>query len=73
MKHEELTEKIIEDYEIQHVNYLVATSKDVGLLLNFGEQKVDVNRKVRHFKRMYQIPGIFYHVYPFILSTKKSR
>jgi len=34
-------------HEIQLVNYLVATGKSVGLLLNFGESKVEVKRKVR--------------------------
>lgn len=34
-------------HEAQLVNYLVATDKPVGLILNFGEQKVDVRRKVR--------------------------
>ena len=34
-------------FEIQLVNYLVATKKDVGLLINFGEKKVEVKRKVR--------------------------
>lgn len=34
-------------HEAQLVNYLVATGKDVGLLLNFGEQGVEVKRKVR--------------------------
>ena len=34
-------------HEIQLVNYLVATGKSVGLLLNFGEDKVDVKRKVK--------------------------
>jgi GxxExxY protein len=34
----------------QLVNYLVATGKPVGLLLNFGESKVDVKRKVRSLK-----------------------
>ena len=34
-------------HEVQLVNYLVATKKDVGLLLNFGETKVQVKRKVR--------------------------
>ena len=33
-------------HEVQLVNYLVATGKPVGLLLNFGEKKVDVRRKV---------------------------
>ena len=34
-------------HEIQLVNYLAATGKPVGLLLNFGERKVEVKRKVR--------------------------
>ena len=39
---------IVKAHEIQLVNYLVATKKDVGLLINFGETKVQVKRKVRH-------------------------
>ena len=39
--------RIIRAHEVQLVNYLVATRKAVGLLLNFGERKVDVKRKVR--------------------------
>ena len=32
----------------QKLNHnLVATKKDVGLLLNFGETKVEIKRKVR--------------------------
>jgi len=36
-------------HEAQLVNYLVATGKRVGLLLNFGENKVEVKRKWRDF------------------------
>jgi len=39
--------RIIKAHEIQLVNYLVATDKPVGLLLNFGEEKVNVKRKVK--------------------------
>lgn len=39
--------RIVKAHEVQLVNYLVATGKDVGLLMNFGEQKVEVKRKVR--------------------------
>ena len=39
--------RIVRAHEVQLVNYLVATRKPVGLLLNFGERKVDVKRKVR--------------------------
>lgn len=34
-------------HEMQLVNYLVATRKDLGLLVNFGEEKVEIKRKVR--------------------------
>ena len=34
-------------HEVQLVNYLKAISFDLGLLINFGEKKVDVRRKVR--------------------------
>ena len=35
--------------EIQLVNHLVVTDKPVGLVLNFGERRVDVKRKFRVF------------------------
>lgn len=34
-------------HEVQLVNYLTATKTDVGLLINFGEDDVEVKRKVR--------------------------
>lgn len=34
-------------HEAQVVNYLVATAMDVGLLINFGETRVEVKRKTR--------------------------
>jgi len=34
-------------HEAQLVNYLAATGKDIGLLLNFGEQRVGIKRKLR--------------------------
>jgi GxxExxY protein len=39
--------RIADAHEVQLVNYLVATNKPVGLLLNFGERKVEVKRKLR--------------------------
>lgn len=39
--------RIITAHEVQLVNYLTATYRDVGLIINFGERKVDVKRKVR--------------------------
>ncbi len=38
-------------HEVQLVNYLVATGKPVGLILNFGESKVDIKRKIREIKK----------------------
>src|SRR5690242_20447400 len=39
--------QLIEVHEVQLVNYLVATYKPVGLLINFGPDGVTVKRKVR--------------------------
>jgi len=38
---------LVRAHEVQLVNYLVATGKDVGLLLNFAELNVEVKRKLR--------------------------
>lgn len=40
-------QRIVKAHEVQLVNYLVATGKPVGLILNFGEKKVEVKRKIR--------------------------
>jgi len=42
--------RIVNAHEVQLVNYLVATGKPVGLLLNFGESRVEVKRKIRDLK-----------------------
>ncbi len=39
--------RIINTHEVQLVNYLVATGKPVGLILNFGESKVEIKRKIK--------------------------
>ncbi len=39
--------RIITEHEVQLVNYLVATGKRVGLILNFGETKLEVKRKIK--------------------------
>ncbi len=39
--------RVVKAHEIQVVNYLVATGKPVGLILNFAESKVEVKRKVK--------------------------
>jgi GxxExxY protein len=46
--------RIIRSHEIQVVNYLTATRKEIGLILNFSETKVEVKRKVRSLKRLDQ-------------------
>ena len=38
-------------HEAQLVNYLTATGKDVGLLINFGSEHVQIKRKVRLLKK----------------------
>ena len=43
--------RLVRAHEVQLVNYLVATKKDIGLLINFGEKGVEVKRKTR------QLPG----------------
>ncbi len=42
--------RVIKAHEVQLVNYLVATGKPIGLILNFGESKVEVKRKVKDLK-----------------------
>jgi GxxExxY protein len=37
--------RIVQAHEVQLVNYLVATKKPIGLLINFGEFEVEVKRK----------------------------
>jgi len=44
--------RIVRAHEIQLVNYLAATGTEVGLILNFAEEKVEVKRKVRSLKRL---------------------
>ncbi len=39
--------RVVKAHEVQLVHYLTATRKDVGLIINFGEKKVEIKRKVR--------------------------
>ena len=39
--------RIVKSHEVQLVNYLTATGKPVGLIINFAPTKVEVKRKVR--------------------------
>ena len=40
-------ESLAKAHEVQLVNYLMATGVPVGLLINFGPERVEVRRKVR--------------------------
>jgi GxxExxY protein len=44
-------DQIVKAHEIQLVSYLAAIRFDVGLLINFGGQKIQVRRKFRELKR----------------------
>jgi len=37
---------------MQLVNYLTSTGKPVGLIINFGELKVEIKRKVKDLKNI---------------------
>ena len=39
--------RVVKAHEVQLVNYLTATKMDVGLIINFGEKRVEIRRKVR--------------------------
>lgn len=43
--------KIVKAHEMQLVNYLTSTGKPVGLIINFGELKVGLKRKVKDLKK----------------------
>jgi len=42
--------QIAKPHEVQLVNYLVATGKPVGLVINFGEAEVEIKRKVKELR-----------------------
>jgi len=44
-------EVLLKTHEIQLVNYLSAVKFDLGLLINFGSQKIQVKRKYRELNR----------------------
>jgi len=44
--------RVVTAHEVQLVNYLTATNKDIGLLINFGARKVEVKRKVRELSKI---------------------
>jgi len=42
--------QIVKAHEVQLVNYLSATGKDIGLIINFGPKSVEIRRKVRDIR-----------------------
>lgn len=44
--------KLIKAHEVQLVNYLTSTGIDTGLLINFGENGVQVKRKIRKLEQI---------------------
>jgi len=41
---------LVRNHEVQLVNYLNGTGKPVGLLINFGPQKLEIKRKHKVYK-----------------------
>ena len=54
MKYKELSEKIkgcaYNVYNKMGYGYLISTGIDVGILINFGQEGVEIKRKVRDLK-----------------------
>ena len=61
--------RLVRAHEVQPVNYRITTGKDVGRLLNFTEDKVEVKRKVRTLKK--RINWIHDMILPILLSGPK--
>ena len=47
------------EHEVQVVNYLTATGKDVGLLLNFGARSLEFKKKFRVYRESNAEPFMF--------------
>jgi GxxExxY protein len=41
-------QNLAKEHEVQLVNYLNGLKKEIGLLINFGPNGVDIKRKYRH-------------------------
>jgi len=47
------------EHEVQVVNYLTATGKDIGLLLNFGARSLEFKKKFRVYRESNSEPFMF--------------
>jgi GxxExxY protein len=47
---EKAVQSLVSEHEVQSVNYLTATGIEIGLLLNFGAQRLEYKRKVRTYR-----------------------
>jgi GxxExxY protein len=47
---EKAVQTLITAHEVQLVNYLAATGIEIGLLLNFGSQRLEFKRKIRTYR-----------------------
>jgi GxxExxY protein len=50
MVEEKSVQALISAHEVQLVNYLTATGIEIGLLLNFGAQRLEYKRKSRTYR-----------------------
>ena len=50
MVEEKAVQALVLAHEVQLVNYLTATGIEIGLLLNFGAQRLEYKRKSRTFR-----------------------
>ena len=50
MVEEKATQVIIPANEVQLVNYLAATGIEIGLLLNYGAERLEFKRKTRTYR-----------------------
>jgi GxxExxY protein len=50
MVEEKAVQALVPAHEVQLVNYLTATGIEVGLLLNFGAQRLEYKRKSRTYR-----------------------
>jgi GxxExxY protein len=47
---EKAVQSLVSAHEVQLVNYLTATGMEIGLLLNFGAQRLEYKRKARTYR-----------------------